>query len=905
MRAIPLALAAGARIGPYEITAAIGAGGMGEVYRATDARLGRVVALKAMHSLFAVDPERVSRFEREAQLLASLNHPNIAAIHGLEEAAGEKYLVLEFVDGRPLSDLLVSGALPVDEAIAFARQIADALAAAHERGIIHRDIKPANIMVTADGLIKVLDFGLGKALEAASTGDALNSPTMTLATQAGIILGTAAYMSPEQAKGRAADKRSDVWGFGCVLYEMLTGRRAFDGEDITETLAAIVRGEPDWTGLPAAVPPPVRELVERCLVKNRAERLSDMSVARYLLTARAQSGSTAIAPAAPATRFRSLGWPVTASLVALSVILTAASMRVWSFIRSTSAAGNVTRLGIALPEGDSLTNVNLAPVAISPDGSTVVYPARRGGADQLFVRRLSEAEAVPLSGTDGGRSPFFSPDGRWIGFFAQRKLKKIAVSGAGLQIVTDAPEARGGTWATDDNIYFAPTNTSGIWRVAAAGGAATEITHPDAAKGEISHLWPQVLPGHQTMLFGVRSGPGADEHVIASQSLASGERRVLVSGGGMPRAAPTGHLVYGRFDALFAVPWTESQPDLAGAEPLTLPEFPRLENEGASAYAFSGNGTLVYVAGGPLRMKNRLVWIDRTAKTETLPLPEKEYESVAISPDGRRAVIQMAEGTTTLWMLDIERRAMTPFVITGGSSQAPVWSSDGKYVFYRGTRKGFRNVYRKSADGSGDEERLTTKAGVIESPTSASPDGKWLLYTEAGGGAGQGSWVLPLDARAGASEADRAPRRFLPLAEAAFNGHFSPDGRWVAYQSPVSGRLEVYVKPFPGPGARTQISTMGGDQPRWSRDGRQLYFIAPNRAVMAVDVSLGDTFTAGVPRTLHEGPYKEAVNANTAFDIARDGRILILQQAEPGKVMTHIDVVLNWFSLLKGGASTK
>jgi serine/threonine-protein kinase len=892
-----MALRPGTRLGPYEIIGPLGEGGMGEVYRATDARLSRVVALKALHALFSGDPERVARFEREARLLASLNHPNIAAIHGLEEVAGEKYLILEFVEGRTLADVLKTGPLPIAEATAFARHIADALAAAHERGIIHRDVKPGNIMVTAEGAIKVLDFGLGKALDEEPISESANSPTKTLGgTRAGIILGTAGYMSPEQAKGRAADKRSDVWAFGCVVYEMLTGARAFDGEDITETLAAIVRGEPNWAALPANVPPSVRELLEHCLIKNRAERLSDMSVVRYLLSERTLSGSplptAATAPARPA---RSVGWFITAGLVVAAVLLTTGVMRFWNPAGALAASTGVTRLSIALPDGDQIGFVNQAPVAISPDGATVVYPGIRGGTLQLYVRGLSEAEPKALAGTDGGKSPFFSPDGRWIGFFAQGMVKKVAVGGAGLQVLTDATDARGGTWATDNHIYFAPSNTSGIWRVPTSGGSATEVTHPDPAKGEISHIWPQVQADHDTMIFTVRSGPGPDEHVIVSQSLSTGERHALVPGGDMPRHVTTGHLVYGRFDTLFALPWMPWQHDLTGIVPVTLPEFPRLDTEGAADYAVSDNGTLVYLAGGPSRTRNRVVWVDRGGKTEALPLPEKEYEAVALSPDGRQAVVQVLEGTVTLWIFDLARQAMTPFLVSGGSSQAPVWTPDGKRLFYRGTRNGFRNIYAKASDGTGVEERLTTKGSVVQTPTSVSTDGKWLLFSEAGGTRekNNGLWALPLD-----GSTDRTPRQVLPPGEFGTNGQFSPDCRWIAYVSPVSGRSEVYVRAFPGPGPRKQISTMGAEQPRWSRDGRELYFTALNEKVMAVDVSTRSGLAAGVPRILHEGRYKGQVNGNTAYDVARGGRFLMVQQGQMQNAVTRIDVVLNWFTEL-------
>ncbi|MFI5179331.1 MAG: protein kinase, partial [Vicinamibacterales bacterium] len=456
-------LTPGTRIGSYEVVSAIGAGGMGEVFRARDTKLNRIVAIKAVQELFAASQgsgpapamvERMARFDREAQLLASINHPNIAAIYGVEESQGSKFLVLEFVDGRPLSEILQGGALPVREALPIAAQIADALAAAHERGIIHRDLKPGNIMVTAEGQVKVLDFGLGKALESEASSSTSNSPTMTLAaTQQGLILGTAGYMSPEQAKGRAADKRSDVWGFGVVLYEMVTGKRAFEGEDVTETLAAIVRGEPDWTRLPAGVPPQVRTLVERCLVKDRAQRLSDMSVVRFLLTESASGGRAPDLPSAPATaRGRSVGVATAAVIVVVAVAATAAVMRWWP-AGTPSSADAVRHLSIVLPAGDQLATTAQLPLAVSSDGTTVAYTATHDGIDRVYIRQLTAPETKMLAGTEGARSPFLSPDGQWVAFFAQGKLKKVALSGAGLQALADASGARGGCWGADGNLY--------------------------------------------------------------------------------------------------------------------------------------------------------------------------------------------------------------------------------------------------------------------------------------------------------------------------------------------------------------------------------------------------------------------------------------------------------------------
>ncbi len=900
-----MSLAPGDRLGGYEIVDKLGTGGMGEVYRARDTRLNRVVAVKAMHESFAEHPERVARFEREAQLLASMNHPNIAAIHGVEDAAGATFLVLEFVDGHSLSELLKAGAMPVPEAMALAKQLGDALAAAHERGIIHRDLKPANVMVTADGKVKVLDFGLGKSLDlegssgSGSSAPPANSPTMTMAaTQAGIIMGTAGYMSPEQAKGRPTDRRSDVWAFGCVFYEMLTGHRAFEGEDITEILAAIVRDEPDWTRLPSTLPPAVRVMIQRCLVKDRAERLSDMSVVRFLMsdTAKSLSGVTApVEAAAPVTTRRRVA-PLVLATAALAIVATFGLTR-WLLPAGAATGVGVAHVGIGLPEGVELGSTNLLPLALSRDGARVAFVGLRDGKTQIYVRALSEPEPKALDGTEGGDGPFFSPDGQWLGFFAGSKLKTIAVGGAALQTLADAPGHRGADWGDDGYIYFAPSNIGGISRVPERGGTVTEVTRKVPAEGEISHRWPHLIAGTSTLLFAVWTGPGNDEHNIAVHTIGAAEHRVLVKGGDAPRyAAKPGFLLYARLGQLFAVRWHPSQTDLGGTVPLTMSERPSdaIGNEGCGNFAVSEDGTLAYIAGGRIRSATRLAWVDRSGAVEPVALPERLYENAAISPDGSRAIVQIREGTTTLWVFDFERNTLTPIGASAGSSQAPVFTADGTRVIYRATRKGFRNLSWRRVDGAGEEEPLTTKPDVSQTPTSVSSDGRWLVFNESGvqTPGGVGIWRIRLDG-------DRTPQPLFPAPAGESVGQLSQDGRWIAFQAPVSSRQEIFVAPFPGPGARHQISTVGGTEPLWSRDGRELFFQS-GAQLMSVAVTPGAAFSASAPHLVHEGRFFKSINGNTSWSVTPDGkRFLRIQQVVPERAITHLELVLNWFSELK------
>jgi serine/threonine-protein kinase len=882
-----VALTPGTRLGAYELIAAIGAGGMGEVYRARDTRLNRDVAIKALPALVANDPERVARFEREAQLLAALNHPHIAAIYGVEEQEGSRFLVLELVEGESLAARLTSGPVPLDDAIEIGREIADALAAAHDKGIIHRDLKPANVMLTAGGRVKVLDFGLAKALGsegASATADAMNSPTLTAVapTEAGMILGTAAYMSPEQAKGRPADKRSDVWAFGCVLFELLTGKRTFTGEDVSETLAAVLRADPDWSALPKTLPPTVRALLEGALVKQSSQRLADISTAQFLLSPSAIAGlgsSASAARAAPGRRSARLG------LVAAAVVGAAmAAIAFWA-LRPTVSAGStrLTRLAFTLPAGDQIAALALPSLALSPDGTQVVYSGLHEGTQQLFVRALDSAQPMPLAGTEGASMPFFSPDGRWVAFFALGQMKKVSVTGSGLQTLCPVGSPRGGSWGADGTIYFAPSNISGLSAVSSAGGTPREITHLDVANSEVSHRWPQLLPGGTAVLFSVWTGPGWDEHQIVVQSLSSGERRVLVRGGSSGIYVSGGYLVYSRADALFAVPMDLGRLEVGNSAPVALTEQVRDESDEGAHFAVSDTGGLIFLAGGASRLERTLVWVDRAGHSTPLPVPPRHYSEIALSPDGRQVALQIEDGTHGIWIYDLARTTLTPFVVAGGSSQAPLWTPDGTRIVYRGTRNGFRNLFWKAVDGTSPEERLTTKAGTSQTPGSWSADGQTLVYSESSG-AGD-LWSL---------HQGQPPQPVLATPDGEGNPRLSPDSRWLAYHSNASGRPEVYVQPFPGPGPRETISVGGGSEPVWSSTGHELFYLDRD-TMMVVDITTAPKFMAGAPRRLFQGQYKASTTGTSSYAVSRDGqRFLRIQSVRPEQPPTEIHVVLNW-----------
>jgi eukaryotic-like serine/threonine-protein kinase len=883
-------IAAGSHLGSYEVVAQIGAGGMGEVYQAHDTKLGRDVAIKVLPEAFAHDPERLSRFQREAKMLAALNHANIATIHGLEQSNGTSYLVMELVSGETLAERIKrEGPVPVEEALKIAVQIAEALEAAHEKGIIHRDLKPANVKVAPEGKVKVLDFGLAKAFSDDGTGsNPSESPTLSAAaTMKGVILGTAAYMSPEQARGKAVDKRTDIWAFGCVLYEMLTGKQAFDGEDITEILAAVVKTEPDWSRLPENIPPSIRMLLRRCLRKDRRERFqgaADIGI---------QIEETLAAPASvePLTKARAVqGWRrvVLVGLAALGLFALGSAATWYLKPSSQPLAQSPVHLVVALPPGDRLTTPNL-PIEVSADGSQMVYGAIRGGLLQLYRRALDDPEAKPISGTEGAENPFFSPDGQWIGFFAQGKMKKVSINGGAPMTLCDAGNNGGASWGPDDTIVFASTRNSGLWRVSAAGGQPQELTTPDPATGEYSHRYPQVLPGAKGVVFTSLNGFGWDESRIELLRLDTRERRVLVHGGHTGRFVLSGHLIYYRAGSLLAVPFDLARMQVTGNAPVTIASGVRQSSGAVGAdYSVSSGGTLVYVSASPRQFESQLVWVDRQAKVQTIPAPPRAYSGPALSRNGKQVAVTITSDTEQLWTYDLARGALSQLTSEQSSNRDAVWTPDGKRVAYRSNRAGSWNMFWRPIEGSGSEERLRTSDRLNE-PYSFSPDGRLLVFSEVDPATGVDIWVLRL------GDHTAQPLLRTPFNETA--ARFSPDGRWLAYASDESGGFEVYVQPYPGPGGKWRVSSGGAGAPRWNPNGRELFYVSGDK-MMAVEVTTSPSFSVGMPHMLFEEPNFN--NGVFNWDVSPDGqRFLMVKPVEEQQAATHLDVVLNWFEELK------
>jgi eukaryotic-like serine/threonine-protein kinase len=890
-------LAAGTRIGPYEVLAPIGVGGMGEVYRARDTQLMREVAIKILPDSFATDPERLARFRREAKVLASLNHPHIAAVYGLERFGDGQALVMELVGGEDLSQRIARGVIPIDEVLAIAKQIAEALEAAHEQGVIHRDLKPANIKIREDGTVKVLDFGLAKALEpvAGRPGAATMSPTITspaTMTGVGVLLGTAAYMSPEQAKGKPADKRSDIWAFGAVLYEMLTGRRPFEGEDASDTIAAVLRSEPDWNALPNDTPSTIRTLVVRCLQKDVKKRVRDAGdIVIECEQAITISVTSAATPPIVARAFLRRSLVIGLAGLLLGGFIT--GLAVWRL--KPAPAPPVRRLTMLLPSGQRLEGLNLTAIALSPDEKRLAYVASAGGPQQLYVREMDSVEGKPIAGTEGAVSPFFSPDGQWLGFFTVDRLKKVSVSGSQLVILAPVSDyGKGGTWGSDGNIVFASANDSGLSVVPAVGGTAQTLTRLDSRKGEGSHRFPHYLPGGDALLFTTGTGGSWDEARIELLKLSSGERKMLIEGGSDAIYVPTGHLLYLRAGALMSVPVDIDRLEVKGS-PVALFHgvLPSTENTGAAQATFASSGSLVYVSGGGRAGERSVVWVDRKGTEQPSQLSPRAYSHPRLSPNDQRVALVIDEGNNAnVWVYDFPRGTLTRLTFEGAFG--PIWTSDGKKVTFNSNPASLNaplNLFWKPADSSATEERLTTSENP-QAPASWSPNGETLAFNEFDPITGADLWLLSL----------KEGKKSRPLVRGSFNEFnlsFSPDGRWFAYQSNESGSYEVYVQPFPGPGSKELVSTQGGTEPVWSRDGRELFYRSGDK-MMAVGTTTQPTFRAARPEVLFERRYYNQTQSRRDYDVTSDGRrFLMLKESEQATTTTRIEVVLSWFEELK------
>lgn len=891
-------LKSGTRLGPYIVASPLGAGAMGEVYRARDTNLRRDVALKILPESFAADSDRLARFTREARALGALNHPHIAQVYGFEAHHGVRALVMELVEGENLAQRIARGRMPVREALDIARQIAEALAAAHARSIVHRDLKPANIMIRADGAVKVLDFGLAKALldevgPGATGAEALGgSPTMTagpIATEVGMLVGTGAYMSPEQARGGPVDRASDIWAFGCVLYEMLTATRAFAGVGMPDTLAHVLTRDPAWERLPEATPPAIRVLLRRCLRKDRRERLQDAAGVRIELEDALRAESDGGKGEGPGDRAggdrRPRAWTFGVALLAGALL---AGVGVWQLKPAppASTAPAVTRATVATPAGEELYLPSRG-MALSPDGAYLAYVTIRQGMQRLYLRPLNRLEATALPGTEGAVAPFFSPDSRWLGFFADGKLKKMPVAGGAPQEICAALAGYGATWGADGVVYFSPGSFNGIWQVPAAGGTPQPFT--TLQPGEITHRWPQVLPGGAAVLFTARTGPGADERQVLAQRVADGTRVMLARGDG-GTYLPTGHLAYvqAATGTLVGVPFDATNLEVAPTPPVALATGILPGGEGAH-YAVSDTGLLAYVTGRSDFDTATLVWVDRTGKVDAVVATGHPYDLPRLSPDGARVAFMRPGPRFEVWVHDIARGDATR-LISDGSDQYPIWTRDGSRLTYRGNRAGTRNLFWRMADGSGVEERLTSGLS-IDTPGSWSVDGQTLLYTTA---TADGDIVA-------LRMADRTTQPFVRTRFWEATPQFSPDGRWVAYRSDESGRSEVYVRPYPGPGAKWQISTEGGSEPVWARSGRELFYRNGN-AMMSVTIGAPPTFSAGRPTRLFDGDYVTASSvAYPNYDVSPDGRRFLMVQRDPRRpdAPTQIVVVANWFEDVK------
>ena len=885
-----MALQIGSRLGLYEIVDQIGAGGMGEVYRARDTKLGREVALKVLPELFATDPERLARFNQEARVLAALNHPHIAQVYGTLDATPG--LIMELVNGEDLAQRISAGAIPVTEALQIARQVADALDAAHSQGIVHRDLKPANVKLREDGTVKVLDFGLAKALDWAGSGAAspIHSATITspAMTRMGVILGTAAYMAPEQAKGKAVDRGADVWALGVLLYEMLTGRRAFEGETITDVLAAIVTRDPDWSAVPADTPPAIVRLLRRCLERDRRRRLVDASEVRFQIEEALSGPAVATAPGAVATS--KLNRP-TLLLTLLAAAMVLGALMLIGFRHWWQPAPSVGRYSIELPGRATPSLTNRPAVAISPDGTTVVFLATEDGIDRLYARRLDAYEAIPVAGTEGASHPVISPDGRWVAFTTQAKLAKVPLAGGPVVPLTDVSDARGLSWDTADSILFTPAALGAVFRIPAAGGTAVAVTSP-RPEVDRTHRWPQALPDSGAIIYTVGSFMSPDNYddaTIEALITATGERRRLLTGAAMARYVPTGHLVFVRGTTLFGVAFDAGRLAVIGTPVPLLEGVSGDTTTGAAHFSVSNTGTLTYLTLGADTGSLVPTWMKPAAPPDVLPLRPGAYSDARISPDGRSVALSLVGGGgRDIWVHHFDRKTFTRITF-GGQHTTPLWSADGATLYYVTLDAGGVQtaLHKRQSDGSSDPEVLVTFQDRVYLE-DLMPNGRAAVITRVA----RGSSVADLETVELVKGA--TPTTLLATRFDEFSGRVSPDGRWMAYASSESGRPEIYVRPISGSGGRWQISTGGGEEPNWSADGRRLFYRSGN-FLMAVSVSGTGAFQTSGPAPLLSNVYNLRNDSGITYAVDPKGdRFLMIAPPQRAIENLALRVVLNW-----------
>jgi serine/threonine protein kinase/Tol biopolymer transport system component len=893
-----MSLVAGVRLGAYEIVSALGAGGMGEVYRARDTKLRRDVAIKVLPAAVRLDPERLTRFEREALVLASLNHPNIASIFGVEEAQGVVALVLELIEGDTLAARIARGPIAVGEALNIARQIAEALETAHEKGVVHRDLKPANISITPTGLVKVLDFGLAKI---AATADGSADETQAIAATEGMVIGTAAYMSPEQARGQAVDRRTDIWAFGCVLYEMLTGQRLFAGSGTTDTLALVFTKDPDWSALPPQLPPAVRALLKRCLERDRQKRIGDVAAIRFALED--VSGLSTIDQQAAGSRPSDVHRSRTArrwlpALFLASITVGIGSRYLARFSTSTAPAlAGVTHLtvvpeGTLLPEGEAV-------IALSPDGRRLAYVAGSNGRQQVYLRELDQFVGKPIPGTEGAMGVTFSLDGNWLAFAAEGKIRKIAVAGGEPVELGDFGEGSGSaslSWGANDSILFSTGPSTGIRRIPAAGGMSSALSA--LGPGELEHHSPQILPGEKALLYSATLSGAQDSRVVV-QLLETGQRRVLATGTGA-RYIPPGYLTYVQAGTMFVAPFDLTRLEITGAPTLAL-QGVRMNSFAQAQVAHSQTGSMAYLpASGNNAGPDTLMWVDRSGAEQPTAVSASVIRAPRVAPDLRRVAVALSSGggldgnKSDVWVYDVTRNAPSR-VTFEGSSLYSIWSPDSTRLAYNSRQNDQEEIHVKTVGDSGPDKRLEPSAGT-NFPFSWSPDGRFIAGVSVNT-TGNHVWVYGVDD-------PTASRAFVETKLREGGPVFSQDGRWIAYASLKSSRNEIYMRPFPGPGEEWTISTDGGNEPVWARKTGQLFY-RHGDAMMAVDITTAPTVVVGKPRKVFERSYNRSDAFWPNYDVSPDGQRFLMIKGSPPLAASRINVLLDWPEELKRLVPTK